>query len=218
MIQTQPSYTDILANFQRLEVLRELALIDSEEEVVFDRFTQFASAAIGAPISLVSMVAADYQFLKSGVGLPEELRSERQTPLSHSFCQHVVGTGKALIIADAREDAVLKTNMAITDFNVIGYLGVPLARGDHNLGSFCVIDDEPREWNDEEIALVTALATLVNREIELRARALARDELDEHIMESDKRFDGLFAELDPRMPKAEIIKKVKAYQRQMIGL
>jgi hypothetical protein len=60
-----------LMNLERLNVLRELALVDSKFETTYDRLTQFASKIIEAPVSLVSMVAADYQFFKSHVGLPD---------------------------------------------------------------------------------------------------------------------------------------------------
>ena len=81
---------DILLNKQRLKVLRDLALIDADAETVYDKVTILATKIMGAPVSLVSMVAADYQFFKSFVGLPEPWASQRRTPLSHSFCQPIV--------------------------------------------------------------------------------------------------------------------------------
>jgi len=37
-------------------------------------------------------------------GLSEPWATSRQTPLSHSMCQHVTATGRPLILSDAREN------------------------------------------------------------------------------------------------------------------
>jgi GAF domain-containing protein len=208
-------YTTIINNMQRLAILRDLALIDRKREVIFDRFTEFASAALGVPVSEVSMVASDFQYFKSSVGIPEPWNSRRHLPLSHSICLHVVGTGKALIANDARENELIKTNPAVTDFQVKSYLGVPLSSGRHNLGSFCVLDMETHEWTAEEIELVEILAALVNLEIDARAVAHKQGKLKAHIEASDARFKTLFDRMEPHMPKAELIAIAREFQQQL---
>ncbi len=83
------------------------------------------------------------------VGLAEPWATRRQTPLSHSLCQHVVATGHPLVLADARSDDRTCTSLAIGDLGVVAYAGMPLTDSDgHVLGSLCAIDTEPREWSD----------------------------------------------------------------------
>ncbi len=154
----------------RLATLRELNLLDSPAEQAFDRLTRLASLVTDSPVSLVSLVDIDRQFFKSLFGLPEPIATVRETPLSHSFCKHVVASGEPLIIADAREDVDLKDNLAIPDLNVIAYLGMPLITSEGvGLGSFCVIDSKPRTWTEREIEIVRELAVSTMTEIELRA-------------------------------------------------
>lgn len=154
----------------RLSALRELNLLDTEAEQAFDRLTRLASLITNSPVSLVSLVDADRQFFKSLFGLAEPTASARQTPLSHSFCQHVVADHAPLVVADAREHPILKDNLAVRDLNVIAYLGMPLTTTEgHTLGSFCVIDTKPREWNSRDIEIIRELALSVMTEIELRA-------------------------------------------------
>ena len=161
-----------LHNQERMRILRDLALLDRSKDTLYDRLTQLASDVIAAPVSLVSMVAQDYQFFKSYTGLPEPWASDRMTPLSHSFCQHVVASNEPLIVSDAREVDFLKDNQAIPDLDVIGYLGMPLTLPDgRRLGSFCVIDSEPREWTETEIEIVRGLAAIIVLEIDLQAAA-----------------------------------------------
>ncbi|MBC7869915.1 MAG: GAF domain-containing protein, partial [Chitinophagaceae bacterium] len=118
----------------------------------------------------------------SALGLPEPWASDRETPLSHSFCQHVVATGQPLVITDAREHPLVYDNLAIPDLNVIGYLGIPLETSDgYGLGSFCVIDGKPREWTTEEVEIMRDLAQLVMTEIELRSELIARKQVEEKL-------------------------------------
>jgi hypothetical protein len=158
-----------LAEPGRLAALRETALLDSPPEESFDRLARLAARVVNAPVALVSAVDKDRQFFKSCLGLPEPWSSERQTPLSHSFCQHVVATREPIVISDAREDERLRDNLAIRDLAVIAYLGVPLiTREGHAVGTLCVIDHEPRIWKSDEIDLVTDVAAAVVTEITLR--------------------------------------------------
>lgn len=154
---------------RRLAALHELGLLDTPAEQAFDRLAKLAARILHTPVALVSLVDSDRQFFKSCLGLPEPWSRWRETPLSHSFCQHVVASGKPLVIPDARRDPALLDNLAIRDLNVIAYLGSPLILpGGQVIGSFCVIDTKPHAWTDEEISIVRDLAASVMTEINLR--------------------------------------------------
>ena len=74
----------------RLSALEETGLMDSPPEDAFDRLTRIATRILGVPVSLVSLVDDHRQFFKSACGLPEPWATERETPLSHSFCKVAV--------------------------------------------------------------------------------------------------------------------------------
>ncbi len=163
---------EILGRPARLAALRRAALLDTPAEAAFDRLTRLAATILGAPVALVTLVDADRQFFKSAVGLPEPWASRREMPLSHSFCQHAVASGAPLVIADARDHPLVRDNLAIPELGVVAYAGIPLITADGAvLGSFCVIDQRPRDWTLEEIAILTDLAAVVLTEIELRVAA-----------------------------------------------
>ncbi len=166
--------TAALLNPERLAALRRLALLDTRTEPAFDRLTRLGSTVLHVPIALVALVDADRQFFKSALGLPEPWASSRETPLSHSFCQHEVATGEPLIIADARADSLVKHNLAIPDLGIVAYAGIPLITTEgYALESFCVADREPRSWTSEETQILKDLAAAVMTEIELRAATTA---------------------------------------------
>ncbi len=153
----------------RLAALRSLGLLDTGPEPAFERLTRLAAKILQVPVVLVSLVDEDRQFFKSCLGLPEPWASTRETPLSHSFCQHTIATAEPLVINDARRDPRVRDNRAIRDLHVIAYAGIPLVTDDgFTLGSLCAIDTQPREWTTDEIAILTDLAASVMTEIRLR--------------------------------------------------
>lgn len=183
---------------KRLEALASTGLLDSAPEVVFDRLTNLARRIVGTPVSLVSLVDDHRQFFKAQCGLGSPYSETRQTPLSHSFCQHVVHSTKPMIVRDARIDTSLKNNLAIRDLDVIAYLGIPIrAPGGHVIGSFCAIDNKPRNWSETDVKNMTDLTIAVESEIALRMAVEQRERdvetQDLLIGELNHRVKNLFA-------------------------
>jgi GAF domain-containing protein len=159
----------IVRNVARLSALQRLGLLDTPPEAAFDRLTRVACRVLRAPVSLVSLVDRERQFFKSCVGLPEPFASTRQTPISHSFCKHVVGTGKPLIVEDARTNPLVRLNPAVAEMGIVAYAGIPLVTSEgHTVGSFCVIDSRPRAWTFDDVEMLQELAGCVMHEIEGR--------------------------------------------------
>jgi signal transduction histidine kinase len=172
MPNCQPQISTQVLNPDRLAELAATELLDSPVEETFDRFTRLASTILKTPVSLVSLVDHDRQFFKSSIGLQEPWASKRETPLSHSFCQHIVETSQPLSVADARIHPLLKDNLAVIELGVVAYLGMPIATAQgHTLGSFCAIDTSPREWTSQEMEILHDLTALLIGQIEFRILA-----------------------------------------------
>jgi len=154
----------------RLAELHRVSLLDTPAEEPFDRLARLAAKLLEAPVALVSLVDEHRQFFKSCFGLEEPYRSARQTPLSHSFCQHALEANRPLVIENAHAHPLVRDNAAIRDLGVVAYAGVPLttARG-QALGTLCVIDHQPRAWTSDQIDTLIDLAASVMTEIELHA-------------------------------------------------
>ncbi len=160
--------------------LAELDLVDASPQPDYDNLTKLASEILGVPVSLVSIVdfENDRQFFKSQIGLPEPWATEQQTPLSHSFCQHVVKTNAPLIVENALEHELVKDNLAIRDLGVVSYLGVPIYTPDSQpTGALCAIDGKPRQWTEKEIELLKQLSLCVTDTIKLKASLLTSEGL-----------------------------------------
>ena len=93
----------------------------------FDRYARMVCRALGVRRQqLVTIIEPDRAVFPGACGLPEDLQRDRESPLSHSFCKHVVIEQGPLIIRDAREDDRLRDNLAISDLGLISYAGWPI--------------------------------------------------------------------------------------------
>lgn len=177
---------------ERLNALRATGLLDSASSERYDRLTRLASSLLNAPTALMSLVDDKRQFFNSFTGLPEPWATARGTPLSHSFCQHVVTSGKSLRIDDAPAHPLVKDNLAIPDIGVMSYMGIPIVNDSgHNLGSFCVIDTVPRKWTDAEEAVLRELTLSLETELNLNS-ALTEAELKREEAENANRAKSDF--------------------------
>lgn len=153
-------------------------LLDTPPEADFDALTKLATKALGVPASLVSLVEPHRQFFKSQCGLREPFASERETPISHSVCRHVVASGQPIIIEDARLHPLVRDNLAIPTLGMIAYLGVPLFdSAGVAYGAFCAFSGEPRRWTAADLEILTALAAHAMHQIDLRIQ-VARQNRD----------------------------------------
>ncbi len=153
---------------QRLAALKDYRVLDSPEEASFDNLTAIAARRFDTSISLVSLVDERRQWFKSRVGL-----APRETSREVSFCDHAVRSGQRVFVPDARLDERFKDNPLVTgDPHIRFYCGIPLRTPEgHCLGTFCVIDSEPRQFSQGEFADLEALARQVELELELRRRS-----------------------------------------------
>ena len=153
----------------RLRALRQSGLLDTPWEDAFDRLTRTVCGTLKVPVALLSLLDAERQFFKSAIGLQEPWASRRETPLSHSFCQHVVTSGAPLAVEDARLHPLFYDKPAVTDLGVIAYIGMPLALQDGLvLGALCAIDPRPRIWTSQAVGALRDLAEMVMDQVALR--------------------------------------------------
>jgi PAS domain S-box-containing protein len=204
------SLTGVLADPGRLAAVRHTNLLDTPAEDAFDRVTRMAARLLDVPIALVPLIEDDRQFFKACVGLPEPWASLRQTPLSHSLCQHVLVARQPLAIGDTGRDALARDNPLVRELGLAAYLGVPLidASG-YALGSMCVADHRPRDWTPDQVAILTDLAGLVMAQIQLRAELATRSELERRLIDVEaslqallERLPGVVYALSPESPNS----------------
>ncbi len=156
----------------RLAKLRSLRLLDTGEDIRFDRLTRLTGRIFQAPICVISLVDEDRQWFKSCVGL-----TVSEMPRSMSFCGHAITGTDVLIVEDALEDERFFDNpMVLNDPHIRFYAGCPLILDQRKLGTLCIADHSPRSLDQEQIDILRDLASLVEQELAATLMA-TKDEL-----------------------------------------
>lgn len=180
----------------RLELVRLLLREDAPLRGALDHVTEVVSTALQAPVALVSIVDDRRQSFLSCVGLPPEVASG--TPISHSFCQHVVDRDAPLIVGDAREDPLVSDNPSVAELHVIAYAGVPLRIDGQTVGSLCAIDHVPRQWTPLQLETLRTTAGLVEYLVGTRTALVSRSAEAERAADLATRMQqALLAQPDP---------------------
>lgn len=140
-------------------------LVDHARKASVDRLALLAARLTGAPNAQLSILT-DRQVVAAIHGLVPT-PAEREGPLEASLCTVTVSGGAPLAIDDARADARVSDLPPVTSGTVGAYLGVPVVADGHTVGALCVFGPEPREWTDDHVAILTALAEAIAAELQL---------------------------------------------------
>jgi two-component sensor histidine kinase len=154
-------------------------LLDSPPEKAFDRISELVAKLLHVPVSLVTILDAQRQFFKSARGLSSPWSEARETPLTHSLCQHVARTGLPLVVNEARTHPLVCDNLAISDLGVEAYLGFPVRSPDGSvIGALCAIDRVSRSWTGAEQGIMHDLVEILETELTLRDEIRRRREAE----------------------------------------
>lgn len=151
-----------LNEVERLHVLRALAILDTQAEERFDRLTRIAARMFDVPIALVTLVDSNRQWFKSCIGL-----QVNETPRDISFCGHAILGNEAFVINDASKDPRFSDNPLVTSApHIRFYAGQPI-RTTHGfkIGTLCLIDSKPRDFNAKDVQDLNDLACMVENEL-----------------------------------------------------
>jgi phosphoribosyl 1,2-cyclic phosphodiesterase/CheY-like chemotaxis protein len=147
---------------QRIASLQLLNILDSVPEERFDRLTRVAAALFHVPMSSISLVDRDRQWLKSQVGW-----NHNDTSRDASFCSHVVYSCEPLVVSDTFQDVRFADNPLVThEPRIRFYAGYPLVLADGScVGTFCLLDTRPRTLGHSDLERLRDLADLALREL-----------------------------------------------------
>ncbi len=172
----------------RLAALYALNVLDSVPEKDFDDIVALASTVCGVPMSLVSLIDMDRQWFKARTGT-----DLTETSRDMSFCAHAILGGDLLVVPDAQQDARFRDNPAVdTDGGIRFYAGAPLITTDgFALGTLCVVDNQPRRLDVEQLQALRALGRQVTSQLELRRYAVALANTTARLQELERHKDEL---------------------------
>ena len=151
---------------KRVAKLRDLGVLDTLPEQIFDDIAMLAAQICEQPTALVSLVDAERQWFKARVGL-----DATETHRDLAFCSYAMARPEeVLIVPDALLDSRFATNPLVTGTPFIRfYAGAPIVMGTGEvLGTVCVIGTSPGKLDTVQQRSLQALARQAAGHLELR--------------------------------------------------
>lgn len=162
----------------RLETLRQYQILDTDSEDAFDDLTRLASYICQTPAAMISLVDTNRQWFKARVGI-----QARETPRNISFCGHAIVQRGCFIVEDALFDERFADNPLVVNAPFARfYAGMPLWSPEgFAIGTLCVMDQQPRQLNEDQIEALRMLSNQVMSQLELRREVqFCRTALEKH--------------------------------------
>lgn len=184
---------------RRLSALRACDLLDSEPEKAFDALVAIASHRFGCPVSMLTLIDRDRQWIKAGVGIELE-----EIDRSAAFCDYTIRAQQPLVVEDAHNDARFANNPLVTGYpHMRFYAGAPVhvadAAGRHAIGAMCVIDTRPRDMSAEQRDELGRFATIAEALIASRNAAREAVSIAEEVQRQSRvlrRQDRVFRQVE----------------------
>ncbi|HLM69099.1 MAG TPA: GAF domain-containing protein [Longimicrobium sp.] len=168
---TESGGSDPVRDPARLAEIAALGLTAEEVDEVLQAAVDEASARLGLPTALVSIVMDEAQWFAAHTGLSGWLAEARGTPVEWSFCAHAVRSGEPFVVEDAATHPLVKDNPLVSLDNVRCYAGIPLVTSTgQTLGTLCVVGTEPRSFSEADLDALRELAKRAVERIEARRR------------------------------------------------
>lgn len=161
--------TAALQDRERLREIAALRLTEPDVQHILEDVCREASAAMGVPLGLVTIVLDEAQHFAAHHGLGGWLEEAGGTPSEWSFCRFTVATKSPFVVNDAQSNPLVQDSPLVSQDGLRCYAGMPLvsSRG-HALGSLCVAGVEAKAFTDEELATLKRYSAEAMRRIETR--------------------------------------------------
>ncbi len=163
---------------ERLAALASYHLLDTPDEIVFDRITRLVARVFATPAAVFNLITADCQWTKSSSD-----GSKFSLPRVHSFCAHTIQQHDVLVVPDVLQDPRFVDNPLVTPPDGIRfYAGAPIrTTAGAAIGSLCIFDIVPRILDDEQQAMLADFAAMMMDEIELRQQCVERKRAEQEL-------------------------------------
>lgn len=189
---------------ERLSVVNKYKLLDTLPESDFDNITSLVATICDVPISLITLLDTDRNFLKSHHGLDIQ-----ESPRDISFCGHAILQNEDIfVIEDSRKDNRFIGNPLIDQFKAIFYAGVPLRNNDGlALGTLCVYDHKPKQLTEIQKKALIILGKQVMNLFDLRLNNRLLDESKKELLKRNAELSKFASHVshDLKSPLANII-------------
>lgn len=178
---------------ERLDVLRELAIVGIQPEAHFEAICRVLCRIFDAPIALVSLVERDQVWFRAKCGVAAE-----SAPRDIAFCSHTILSDDVVLVEDLARDERFRDNPLVTgEAGFRSYIGVPLVLAPGlRIGALCVIDTRVRTFSPEQIDQLRDLGEVVIGQLREYKTRRARPSAEQNNGEIGSVLDATLEHMD----------------------
>jgi diguanylate cyclase (GGDEF)-like protein len=149
----------------RLESLRRMLTLGAPAEHDYLRVTRLAQKLFNVPITYVSVLDGQHQYLMSPLGM-----TAMSIPYEESMCRYVIEGKARVVCTDATlDERFMQAHAVVNPPGVRFYVAQPIRNAEgHVIGALCIADTQPRTLSEEEQGLLEDLSYLLESTIALR--------------------------------------------------
>src|SRR5262249_23468114 len=160
----EPAMNDIATEARRLQTLAELDILDTPPAAAFDRIIGLCRTIFDVPMSTLTFIDGHRQWFKAAEGM-----EDRETDRRPALCYHAIKQPNPLVIPDTLLDPRSADNPFVRGKPFIRfYAGAQLRISGTIVGTLCVMDRQPREFDAESLGMLLDLAAMAVDELRLR--------------------------------------------------
>lgn len=138
----------------RQRALDDLNIVDSPPDPRIDRIARTAQDLFDTPMSAVTFIDNQRQWIKSAIGLPAV-----DVDRDDTFCDITIRRAGHFVIEDTRRDERFAGRSFAGSSGVRFYAGYPIESPDgHRVGALCIMDTKPRRFSRGDAVLLRDLA------------------------------------------------------------
>lgn len=143
----------------QLDALHTFSLLANAAEKRFDRLTRLAKRLFNVPVAFVSLANQPCQ-----VHSPQVDSSNLTQP---AYFVPPGASDELLVLQDTAQDQRFRNNPSVgRDSGVRFYVGYPISVGNGKpLGTLCLIDNQPHQFGEDDLALLRDLAKMAEQEL-----------------------------------------------------
>lgn len=187
----------------------------SEEMVEnWQKIIDLLASNLNVPSALIMKLSERqiHVFLGSNTRDNPYIKGESANLLSGLYCETVVGNKSSLLVSNALEDSLWKSNPDIK-LDMISYLGLSILWPDGEVfGTICALDNKENSYNNQQFEIMSLLKDSIQKDLKLLLEEkILKDELknkeieEKKLIKSENRYKKLFN----NMRSAVIICNVK---------
>ncbi|MGN8226852.1 histidine kinase dimerization/phosphoacceptor domain -containing protein [Gracilimonas sp. BCB1] len=156
----------LLPEAQRLDVLHSYEILDTPETKEFDNLVALAAQICEVPIAKINFIDDKRVWSKANFG-----NDLKESPREYNFCHTAIKQDEYLVVENASEDERFNHfEFVASDPNIRFYAGVNIRRNQQNLGTICVLGQEPKKISESQLNALRTLASEIEARLELHKK------------------------------------------------